>query len=62
MDNNTKLKDLLDSLESLSNELSKTCNEINEDLQHAISYITDPTVAMQYKDLSKTMVKTVNEQ
>ena len=40
----TKLKDLLDSVESLSNELIKKCNKINENLQHAISSTTDQTV------------------
>ena len=56
-----KLKDLLDSVESLSTELIKKCNEIDENLQHAISSTTDQAVATQYKDLSKTMVKTVNK-
>ena len=58
----TKLKDLMDRVESLSTELISTCKKINENLQHAITSTTDQLVITKYMDQSNTMVNTVKEQ
>ena len=58
----TKLKDLMDSGETLSAELISICNKINENLKLAIASAHDKQVINKYTDLSKTMLDTVKEQ